>query len=227
MPANIIVAIGDTHGELAKLTALMGHVREFLGPEAARTALFVFLGDYVDRGPDSKGVIDYVRALPNYVALVGNHETMLVDAYISGDDADWMAEYGAVTCASFGVKHLKEIPQSYVAWMCTLPYYHQDGRRTFVHAGIDRRIGDMTLQLEKTMVWIRERFLLDRTRRGGFVVHGHTPVDGSLPELSSNRLNLDTGAVYGGYLSAAIFDDRDEKPTHYITHTGVVGAFGR
>ena len=138
-----------------------------------------------------------------------------------------MATYGEVTCASFGVTRVKEIPQSYIEWMSRLPYYHQDGLRTFVHAGIDRRVADMKLQLQQTMVWIRERFLLDRARRGGFVVHGHTPVDGTLPELLSNRLNLDTGAVYGGFLCAAVFGDRDTKPTHYITHTGLVGAFER
>jgi len=172
-------------------------------------------------------VIDYVRALPGCVALVGNHETMLAQAYVSDDDADWMAQYGEATCASFGVKHLKEIPQSYIAWMCTRPYYHQDGLRTFVHAGIDRRLGDAAFQLEETMVWIRGRFLDDRSRRGGFIVHGHTPVYGSTPELHANRLNLDTGAVYGGFLSAAVFDHRDARPSHYITHTGVIGTFAR
>ena len=79
MAANFTVAIGDTHGELGKLTALMGHVRDFLGA-AAQDTQRGFLGDYVDRGPDSRGVIDYVRALPNSVALVGNHETMLMEA---------------------------------------------------------------------------------------------------------------------------------------------------
>jgi len=227
MAANITVAIGDTHGELAKLAALVEHVREFLGSAGAQRARFVFLGDYVDRGPDSRGVIDYVRALPNCVALLGNHETMLMKAYVDEEDADWMEQYGEATCASFGVTHVKQIPRSYIAWMCTLPYYHQDRLRTFVHAGIDRRVADMTLQLEQTMVWIRDRFLLDRSRRGGFVVHGHTPVFGATPELCSNRLNLDTGAVYGGFLSAAIFDDRDERPTHYVTHTGVVAKFER
>jgi len=224
MATNITVAIGDTHGELGKLTALMGHVRDFLGA-AARDARFVFLGDYVDRGPDSKGVLDYVRALPDCVALLGNHETMLMEAYVGEDDADWMAEYGEATCASFGVTQVKEIPQSYIAWMCTLPYYHQDGLRTFVHAGIDRRVSDMRLQLGQTMVWIRDRFLDDRSRRGGFVVHGHTPVDSTTPQLCRNRLNLDTGAVYGGFLSAAVFNGRDIRPTHYVTHTGVVGTF--
>ena len=80
MAAKTTVAIGDTHGELTKLTSLMDHVRRFLGDAAFSEASFVFLGDYVDRGPDSRGVIDYVRALPNSVALVGNHETMLMEA---------------------------------------------------------------------------------------------------------------------------------------------------
>lgn len=224
---GLTVAIGDTHGELAKLEALMGHVRDFLGPDAADRAKFVFVGDYIDRGPDSKGVIDYVRALPNRVTLMGNHEEMMIEAYAAEDDLDWMATYGEPTCRSFGVDHLKQVPQGYIAWMCTLPRYHQDGLRTFVHAGIDRRIADIRQQSERTLIWIRDRFLLDRSRRGGFVVHGHTPLDADRPELHNNRLNLDTGAVYGGVLSAAVFDDSGAKPTHFVTHVGLVGAFER
>jgi serine/threonine protein phosphatase 1 len=228
MAAKTTVAIGDTHGELTKLTSLMDHVRRFIGDAAFAEASFVFLGDYVDRGPDSRGVIDYVRALGNCVALMGNHEDMLVDAYVSAAAAEgWMSDYGDVTCGSFGVSHIREIPKFYVEWMSARPYYHHDGLRTFVHAGIDRRVGDIKEQPQQTLIWIRDRFLKDRSRRGGFVVHGHTPVTTGVPELCGNRLNLDTGAVYGGFLSAAVFDDTDEKPTHFVTHTGLVEAFRR
>lgn len=223
MTGLITVGVGDVHGESDKLDSLIINVeraRDQLYPGA--NIRWVFIGDYIDRGWDSKGCIDRVINL-NALALMGNHEKMLLDAYDGFYTADWMHSYGDPTCPSFGVHHVREIPGEYITWMRSLSYFYHDGIRTFVHAGIDRRIESLEKQHPETLIWIRDKFLYDSSPNGGFVVHGHTPKIGGLPDLKHNRVNLDTGAVFGGELSAAIFTDEKPEPQYFVTASGHLG----
>jgi serine/threonine protein phosphatase 1 len=214
----VICAIGDIHGSLRKLRALMSHCRRKLG---GQPATFVFLGDYIDRGTDSAGVVNYLIELQLHsaapvIALKGNHEAMALEA-IDGTapQEHWLSQGGAATLASYGAMAAGELPSAHVDWLRSLPLRHDDGLRLFVHAGIDP---DRPLhrQREFDLLWIREPFLSDRRDHGRLIVHGHTPVAGDAPDLRNNRLNLDTGAVFGGPLTAALFSEAKADPIGFL-----------
>lgn len=221
---DLTIAISDVHGCLKELKQLVEHCYRLLPNNNLK---FIFLGDYVDRGPDSKGVIDYVRQL-NAIALLGNHEDMMLEAIGNlSYSSEWRRHYGYITLPSFGVHQPFDTPQEYVTWMKELPYFYNDGLRTFVHAGIQR---DRPLTMDEQncnfMVWARHEFLNDPREEGGFVVHGHTPLMTNKPDLRKNRINIDTGCVFGGRLTAAIFGSKAVQPTHYIQDDGTFVAFG-
>jgi serine/threonine protein phosphatase 1 len=207
LAAPLTYAVGDIHGSLAKLRALITRCTEHADGRPAR---FVFLGDYIDRGPDSAGVIDYLITLQGrlpggVVALRGNHEAIALEVFDGTTPKDfWLSQGGAETLASYGVAAPQLLPRAHIDWMRALPLRYDDGSRFFVHAGInpDR---PLEAQDERDLIWIREPFLSDCRDHGRLIVHGHTPVAARTPDLHSNRLNVDTGAVYGGPLTAAAF----------------------
>jgi len=211
-------AIGDIHGSLDKLRRLIARCEE---QAEGRPATFIFLGDYIDRGPDSAGVVDFVMALQSraqsrVVALRGNHEAIALGVVAGTLPEDyWLDQGGDATLESYGAVNASELPEAHVEWLRSLPVSHDDGRHFFVHAGIDP---DMPLaaQREHDLIWIREPFLSDERDHGRLVVHGHTPLQTRKPELRPNRLNIDTGAVFGGPLTAAIFADGERDPVAFI-----------
>ncbi|KUF09469.1 metallophosphoesterase family protein [Pseudoponticoccus marisrubri] len=221
-----IYAIGDIHGQKAMLDGALARI-EADGGAGART---VFLGDYVDRGPDSRGVIDtFLRgrdAGRDWVFVKGNHDRMFERFLDSGERHDdriksgksWVTPNlgGEETLASYGVPGAatmepeallqaveRAVPDSHRAFLKDLALYHEQGDFLFVHAGIRPGL-PLKWQQEDDLLWIRDEFLSDGRDFGHFVVHGHTPVEG--PDLRSNRLNLDTGAGYGRPLSVAVFE---------------------
>jgi serine/threonine protein phosphatase 1 len=215
---TLTYAVGDIHGALHKLQSLVGRCEEHA---AGRPMRFVFLGDYIDRGPESSGVIRFLIDLQakmpeRVVTLMGNHEATVL-AIIDGitPAGNWLAQGGAATLRSYGVGRAGELPRDHVEWMRVLPLTHDDGRRFFVHAGIDPE-KRLDAQDEFDLLWIREPFLSDDRDYGRLIVHGHTPLSGDSPELRSNRVNLDTGAVFGGPLSAAAFSDEATPPIAVI-----------
>jgi serine/threonine protein phosphatase 1 len=220
-----VVAIGDIHGEIDLLDRLLADLRARLDGETTPAA-FVFLGDYVDRGPDSAGVVQRLCDLEDEGAdtafLLGNHEVMMRLFLDRGDVAaaeTWLANGGAETMESYGVAPPRitnlreELPGARAALAAALPARHRRfmdglaparriGELIFVHAGVRPGV-PLEAQRETDLVWIREAFLDSTADHGGLVVHGHTTRFG--PEVRSNRIGIDTGAGKGGYLTAAIF----------------------
>jgi len=211
-------AIGDVHGELTKLKALLGLCLDGVQGEAVR---FIFLGDYIDRGSQSKGVvetlIDFTKTAPGEViCLLGNHEALALAALSGGlPETRWFAFGGMATIHSYRVSAARELPTEHLDWFRSLPSTFDDGRRLFVHAGVDPE-RSMTEQDEKALLWIREPFLSSTRDYGRLIVHGHTPIFSGKPELCANRLDIDTGAAYGGPLTAAVFDNDELAPTEFL-----------
>jgi serine/threonine protein phosphatase 1 len=161
--------------------------------------------------------MDLQLELPDrVVALKGNHEAMALDVIDRTAPADfWLTQGGAETLRSYGVNSARELPDDHVRWLRSLRLNHDDGRRFFVHAGIDPE-RPLDAQRERDLIWIREPFLSDGRDHGRLIVHGHTPLSSGAPDLRSNRLNLDTGAVFGGPLTAAIFTDTETDPSGFL-----------
>jgi serine/threonine protein phosphatase 1 len=212
-------ALSDIHGCLDKLERLVARCRADAGGEVAQ---FVFLGDYIDRGPDSRGVLEFVigmqrNAPDRVICLAGNHEDMALNTIDEPGEADhWIARNGGDKMLhSYGVTDPSKLPDDHVAWLRALKTHHDDGRRFFVHAGIDPS-RPLDRQSRRDMLWMREPFLSDTRDYGRFIVHGHTPQKGGQPDLRVNRVNIDTAAVLGGPLTAAIFDDSKAEPIGFL-----------
>jgi serine/threonine protein phosphatase 1 len=211
-------AIGDIHGSLDKLKSLVAACRQHAD---GREMTLVFLGDYIDRGPESAGVVRFVLSLQSesperVVTLMGNHEAWAL-AVLDGEMpvSSWLLNGGAATLESYGVIDVGDLPRAHLDWMRSLRLTYDDGRRFFVHAGVDPQ-RPLDTQDESALLWIREPFLNDNRDYGRLIVHGHTPLATAKPELRSNRLNLDTAAVFGGPLTAAVFDDAQTAPLAYL-----------
>jgi serine/threonine protein phosphatase 1 len=219
-------SIGDVHGSEAALGRLLDVCHSWGGNCQRR---FVFLGDYVDRGPDSAGVIARLMLLqkmcPNQViCLRGNHEEMLLLACRdSVSYRRWISNGGLPTLKSFGVSRPEDISTDVIHWLRCLSTTFDDGRRFFVHAGVDLE-RPLSEQLPEVLTWIREPFLTlaDSVDPGRLIVHGHTPLHSRRPDLRRHRLNLDTGAFLGGPLTAAVFSDDQTEPICFITDKGEV-----
>jgi calcineurin-like phosphoesterase family protein len=218
-PSGLLTyAIGDIHGCVDKLKRLLERCSRYGGDRPAR---YVFLGDYVDRGPDSRAVVQLLRAEERnkpdqMICLRGNHDAMMVDAVTSDDYAVWLLNGAVATLTSYGVNHPANLPRHHVDWLASRPLSFDDGQRFFVHAGINPDV-PLDQQLEQDQLWIREPFLSNPRNYGRLIVHGHTPLETGLPDLRRNRLNLDTAAVFGGPLTAAVFNDEKTWPVAFLT----------
>jgi serine/threonine protein phosphatase 1 len=221
MPKELTYAIGDVHGCYTQLRNLLRHCRDHCGQNQYR---MVFLGDYIDRGRRSREVVTLLMEIQasdreRIVCLRGNHEEMALAAARGIDAAIWLANGGDVTLRSYGVGQAHEIPQEHLDWMAALPLAFADERRFFVHAGVEPGM-PLDQQDREALLWIREPFLSDPRDHGRYIVHGHTPTEAA--ELLPNRLNIDTGACFGGPLTAAVFDQRTTGPLAFITDAGTV-----
>ena len=227
MPHALTFAAGDIHGCCDKLQSLLDACDDI---GVGRAGRFVCLGDYVDRGPDSKGVIEHLKRRQaddpeNFICLRGNHEEMLIRA-ADKDRSDrdlmtWWGNGGEQTLESYGVNDPGELPTEHLDWMRSLPLQVRDQFRMFVHAGIRPGVA-LSSQSVEDMLWIREPFLSSDEDHGTFVVHGHTPTRSHRPDLRSNRLNIDTGACFGGPLTAAAFSDESIAPLFFIKDSGEI-----
>lgn len=212
-----VYAIGDVHGCADKLRALHEAIRADLAQHPTRGATLLHLGDYIDRGPDSAGAIDAVLgfdACP-VVNLMGNHEATLLAA-LDGDApaaTDWMYYGGREALASWGMapdaprgEWAAGIPAPHQQFLRGLALRHQVGPYFFAHAGIRPGV-PLAAQTPDDLLRIRGAFLDSEAEHGVVVVHGHTPVREREADLRANRVNLDTGAVFGGPLTCGVFEE--------------------
>lgn len=171
-----------------------------------------FLGDYIDRGPDSKGVIDYLMRLQNsgyeIRCIRGNHEDYCIRAweddqkrilFHSPIEKDWRKNGGTKTLESFGAKRPRDIAKPYIEWMKKTEYYIELEDYILVHAGLNFNAQN-PFEDNRSMMWIRD-FKVDKSKTGGKkVIHGHVPVEMSLIDLFKNNnydfLSLDNGIYY-------------------------------
>ena len=218
----ITAAIGDIHGMLGLLQRLLCEIADYAeGQGWSEPPRLVFLGDYVDRGPAVREVVQLVRQLQEKgaVCLRGNHEEMMARCR-SGPFAmsQFLANGGVATLASYADRFGDFEEDQH--WMAALPTSYEDDLRIFVHAGLMPR-RPLDAQDDETKLWIRDKFLNFDGAFPKYVVHGHTPVQyrglEPAPEIRRNRCDLDTGACYGGTLSAAFFDERQAAPFHTIS----------
>lgn len=218
-PGRRVYAVGDIHGRLDLLNTLIESIREDAERAHAHAPIVVFLGDYIDRGPDSRGVIERLRTLDlaegaSYV-LKGNHEAMLLDFLDGGPGESWLANGGAATARSYGidVSGTAHTPQDlrrelrsrmgdeHIAFLRSLGLFHREGGYLFVHAGINpaRTFAE---QREADLIWIRAPFLEYDGDLGAVVVHGHTTAD--TPQICPHRIGIDTRAWASGVLTALV-----------------------
>lgn len=213
-------AVGDIHGRLDLLDELLARiVADNLARRRARTTI-VFLGDLIDRGPQSAGVIERLRTyrpdLVQTVFLMGNHEEVLLRILAGDTDVlpNWLKFGGAECALSYGIdpvdlqcrdrasalKILRSaIPKEHVTFLRSFVDTASFGRYLFVHAGIRPGV-ELDEQLPQDLRWIRFPFLDDESDHGSIVVHGHT-ISRQI-DVRDNRIGLDTGAYTTGVLSA-------------------------
>lgn len=230
--APVLYAIGDVHGEASRLRRLHKLIEERHGRlYVGRPKRLIHLGDYVDRGSDSAGVIETLMSTQerlgnDCICLQGNHEAMMLGGLETSGSTDyenWLMNGGKDTVASYRRVDAFPIPKSHIAWLKGLPKIHieADRRLIFVHAGINPLA--FPDDREEVYLWTRSRRFFDVATwenaklDGWTVVHGHTPTDDFYPDqvhAHASRINIDTGAVFGGRLTAAVFDD--EAPVSFI-----------
>jgi diadenosine tetraphosphatase ApaH/serine/threonine PP2A family protein phosphatase len=230
LPAGFrIYAVGDIHGRFDLLQTLSGMMRHDLENARPARAIEIYVGDYVDRGPDTRKVVEWMIETPpladERICLLGNHEDMLLQAL---DDPsamrDWLFNGGGETIASYlsgeqlrsGLSSpeairdvfLQALPVTHRAFLSSLPRMVEFGGYLFVHAGLrpGRPVHD---QDPYDLIWIREPFLRSTEDFGKIVVHGHTPA--SRPEVRRNRINIDTGAVFSGCLTCLVLEGATQR----------------
>jgi serine/threonine protein phosphatase 1 len=201
MDAAKVFVIGDIHGCLHMLKALMDKIA--WRPETDR---LIFLGDYIDRGKDSKGVVDYILGLKRLSArvecLLGNHEALFL-GYLDGTDPElFFINGGTTTLNSYRAGRGNEagdtVPADHLEFYRSLkPWVELEGYY-IVHAGFRPQI-QIQKQSLHDMVWIREPFIYSEYDFGKKVIFGHTPFH--KPLVMENKIGLDTGAVYGNRLT--------------------------
>ena len=212
-----IYAIGDIHGSIDQLRDLHGQIRADLRKRPVGSALLIHLGDYVDKGADSRAVVDYLSAgdpisgLPT-LYLMGNHEDTMLGA-LSGDgaaSADWLWGGGRATLDSWGIAPdapRETWPDSFAPhqrrFLRDLSLWHEEGGYLFVHAGIRPGI-PLEEQSREDLLRIRHDFLNSPRDHGRVVVHGHTA--GFMPVVRDNRICIYTAAWSGGGLTAVMLE---------------------
>jgi serine/threonine protein phosphatase 1 len=217
-------AIGDVHGEDVRLSLLHDFIFDDIKTSGAAAAI-VHVGDYVDRGPESRGVVARVMALEQRtdvraIAIKGNHEDMMLEAYDESDPEaifHWRFNGGDQTINSYlrakgaAADWREAVDKEHVKWLRRLPTLWRDEERkiAFVHAGIDPNTFPECS--DEIRIWTRSQRFFDADLwperlelEDWLIVHGHTPTEDFEPDVHRRRINIDTGAVYGGPLTCVV-----------------------
>lgn len=223
-----IYAIGDVHGRADLLEALLAEIDRDLYRHPSDDIVEIFIGDYVDRGPSSKKVLEILQDDPHHdgerVCLKGNHEDMVLD-FIEDPEllVLWLQNGGQPTLASYGITPPAEVGQASmtrirddlveamgddVGFIRKLPLTHVEGDYLFVHAGIRPGV-PLDAQDPEDLMWIREPFLSYMAPFPHCVVHGHTPVE--RPDVRPFRIDIDTGAVSSGVLTCLVLENETRR----------------
>jgi serine/threonine protein phosphatase 1 len=225
-PGTRIYAIGDIHGRLDLLIALQALIAADAARSSSLRRVLVYIGDYIDRGPNSAGVLDLLldRPLPGFeiVHLLGNHEDTLLqfpDDMTVGPS--WLNYGGVQTLASYFIdvspgswrdervlrrlqgEVRRRVPRRHVEFMRSLPLTYLEGDYLFVHAGIRPGV-PLERQERDDLLWIRDEFLRSPVDHGKIVVHGHTISEA--PDQQPNRIGIDTGAFHTDRLTCVVLD---------------------
>ncbi|RAK57153.1 metallophosphoesterase family protein [Phenylobacterium deserti] len=220
---RLVYAVGDVHGRLDVLQMLVRDIaNDVLATRPPERPVLIFLGDYVDRGPDSRGVVDLILTLKSDPAfdvtvLKGNHEEALMQfVQDPGFGSTWLDHGGGATLAAYGVQPPSTrmdsdtwaatrdalnaaLPASHRAFYQQLELMRVVGDYAFVHAGVRPGVA-LEDQSERDLLWIRHEFIRDRGPFGKVIVHGHTPSEEA--QLTPCRIGIDTGAYATGVLTA-------------------------
>ena len=228
IPANTrLYAIGDVHGRLDLLRELRATIRADAERGLGLTKI-VHLGDYVDRGLESRGVLDALCSEPlagfESVFLMGNHDEMML-RFLTDPSVgpNWFFNGGDATLYSYGIdsepapgegsparfarlsRELNErLPDAHQAFLRSLRLAHVEGDYYFVHAGVRPGV-PLARQSDEDLLWIRDEFLSSKMNFGKIVVHGHTPTIDA--DVRSNRIGIDTGAYFSGVLTCLVLED--------------------
>ena len=216
-PGLRVYAVGDVHGCADRLAALHAGIAADAARHPAPQVALVYLGDHIDRGPDSAGVLELLLAPPpvagaRVVNLTGNHETMLLDAAEPeahpGALPYWLGNGGAATLASYGANPAdptwpRRLPAAHLALLRRGRLLWAAGGYLFVHAGLRPGL-PLAEQDPFDLLWIREPFLSWPGELPAVVVHGHSPTP--QPVVRENRIGIDTGACFGGALTCVVLE---------------------
>ena len=222
-----LYVIGDIHGRLDLLDRAIAAIERDVEAHGSN-ALTVTLGDYIDRGPKSRGVLDRLMANPfptPHIALKGNHE-FLLESFLADPTVGkhWRGLGGLETLHSYGVSvsgvmvgkkydeaadRLREaMPAEQLKFRQSLKTSHSHGKYFLCHAGVRPGI-PLDRQSDEDLLWIRDEFLSSTMNFGKIIVHGHTPV--GAPEVLPNRINIDTGAFATGQLTCVVLDESGHR----------------
>jgi serine/threonine protein phosphatase 1 len=223
-PGERVYAVGDIHGRADLLVEMQDLILAHSELLPSPSATVIWLGDYVDRGPSSREVIDLLIAFSagrlRSVFLMGNHEEALLRFLIDPQHGhQWRRFGGLATLISYGVDiskfrlgrgagqtrsdFLTALPRKHQDFLLSLKFFGVIGDFFFCHAGVRPGVG-LDKQDPEDLIWIRDEFLYWRQDFGMTIVHGHTPVPE--PELYHNRVNVDTGAFATGRLTCAVIE---------------------
>jgi serine/threonine protein phosphatase 1 len=218
-------AIPDIHGRLDLLELALERIADHA---AAQGGKIITLGDYIDRGPSSRQVIERLMNCEldgfDFVNLKGNHEVlMLAVCLIQAELEWWLRNGGGETLSSYGEPaispNLRNLPATHLDWMANLPLLHVDRYRVFVHAAVDPEIS-LDDQNEETLLWRRYPRGWDNGHGSRYVVHGHD-ADPRGPSIGKSRANLDALAWRTGRLAIGVFeDDRPGGPSEILEVVG-------
>jgi serine/threonine protein phosphatase 1 len=227
LPAGLrVYAVGDVHGRADCLTELLERIESDLAESPVAESRVIMLGDYTDRGPQSRQVVEMLAARAeqeNMVCLRGNHDDWFLRFLTDPDEGDGFLNWGGIqTLESYGVdltgaiksnaelarELTRLVPLSHRRFLSRLRYWHEEGDYFFCHAGVRPGIA-LHFQDPHDLMWIRGEFHAHKGSFGKVVVHGHTPQ--ASVDFQPNRINIDTRAFDTGVLTALVLEGNEQR----------------